>query len=169
MKTPSLIQRCKLRHQPNNKPPGFDENFSCDYMGSAEFEYGSVPTSLKHVTTNLVGYSVFKTAVKVDSEGVSKGVFLVGAGSEKMEVLNAFELVWAARNRDAGSVRLKERVWLGPQLDWNGKPFENSEPVVLLWDIENHWFACLGKDTAKLLQKSLAALRKRWIDEGKIT
>lgn len=167
-----------LRSQPNDKLPGFDHAFQCDYMGSAEFEFGSLAHSLKRVTSSLEMYDVIKTEATIsykepekngkDPKEKNAGVFLFGPKIKSAEVLEAFNKLHKAFDyRNTKRILLKEPAWLGYRLDLWGKPM-GYEPVVLLWDIDNHWFACLGKDTVRLLQKSLEQLKARWTADGKI-
>lgn len=44
---PYLIQRVSRRQHTNENGKGFDRIFSLDYMGSSEFEFGTIPRALK--------------------------------------------------------------------------------------------------------------------------
>lgn len=56
METPWLIQRAKFR---DSDQKGIDGIIRLDYMGSAEFEFGAVPNSLKQIRTSLNNYDFF--------------------------------------------------------------------------------------------------------------
>jgi hypothetical protein len=46
---PYLIQRVQRRTHPQAGKKGVDTEFSFDYMGSSEFEWGSLPASLRYM------------------------------------------------------------------------------------------------------------------------
>lgn len=49
---PYLIQRVQRREHVNEHQKGFDRIFSLDYMGSSEFEFGTIPQALKAMRAN---------------------------------------------------------------------------------------------------------------------
>jgi len=49
---PDLIQRIKRRNYTSESQKGFDRIFELDYMGSAEFEFGTIPQALKAMRAN---------------------------------------------------------------------------------------------------------------------
>ena len=53
---PYLIQRAKFQDNPNRK--GIDSILDFDYMGSAEFEFGALPQSLKRIRENMSNYCI---------------------------------------------------------------------------------------------------------------
>jgi hypothetical protein len=61
MKKPYLIQRVGVREKVKGNEGTFDQVLSCDYMGSAEFENGELPKSLKRICKNISNTSVYKT------------------------------------------------------------------------------------------------------------
>lgn len=62
MKNPYLIQRGKFQNREDKK--GIDSLLSFDYMGSSEFEYGALPSSLRRVRENLSKYVQFHYSLK---------------------------------------------------------------------------------------------------------
>jgi len=58
MKQPYLIQRGTFRKEIGSNP-GLDSIVEFDYMGSAEFEFGALPTSLLRVRVNVDKYVLF--------------------------------------------------------------------------------------------------------------
>lgn len=56
MKAPWLIQRAKFLPKQNPDKKGIDRILSFDYMGSAEFEFGALPASLKRIRDKLEDY-----------------------------------------------------------------------------------------------------------------
>lgn len=55
---PYLIQRAKFKNNPERK--GIDSILSFDYMGSAEFEFGALPQSLKRIKEQITSYHLFE-------------------------------------------------------------------------------------------------------------
>lgn len=53
-----LVQRAKFRDEINRN--GLNNILSFDYMGSAEFEFGALPKSLKRIRENIGEYSYFE-------------------------------------------------------------------------------------------------------------
>jgi len=49
---PYLIQRVRRRSQVAEHQKGFDRIFELDYMGSSEFEFGTIPKALKAMRAN---------------------------------------------------------------------------------------------------------------------
>jgi hypothetical protein len=66
MSTPYLIQRMEFKSPQDRRQPdvSFDGLLEMDYMGSAEFEFGSLPTALKQLTRNHA-----KLVIEVAGEG----------------------------------------------------------------------------------------------------
>ena len=58
MKKPYCIQRAKFSN--NEDKNGVDKILRFDYMGSAEFEFGALPSSLKRVRDNISNYVQFQ-------------------------------------------------------------------------------------------------------------
>jgi hypothetical protein len=58
-----IVQRC--RYLENNKPKGkkVSDIFPQDYMGSAEFEFGAKPTSLRRMWHHYEQYEVFSVDI----------------------------------------------------------------------------------------------------------
>ena len=61
-----LVQRLRRPINIHSKATGFDSHFSCEYMGSAEFEYGNVAASLKRLRSG----AIIPTACEI-GDGVS--------------------------------------------------------------------------------------------------
>lgn len=60
--TPILVQRAKFYERQNAS--GIDSILSFDYMGSAEFEYGALPRSLKAIRAQLDQYDYFALEIQ---------------------------------------------------------------------------------------------------------
>lgn len=56
---PYLIQRAKVRDNPRHNKK-ISENIETDYMGSAEFEFGALPKSLRRIYKDLELYHIIQ-------------------------------------------------------------------------------------------------------------
>lgn len=64
MKTPYLIQRANFVNCKSRKSKkGIDSILRFDYMGSAEFEFGSLPKSLKRIRATINDYTVDRITI----------------------------------------------------------------------------------------------------------
>lgn len=154
MKPPYLVQRLILNEI--TKPlGGFDDLFSCSYMGASEFEFGALPESLKAITGALDRY----VRVKVNPETVSKDgriMWLVCPGGSERKIMS-----YIPKLMEKGA--LKECSYLKESLE--GSPDFRFDAW---WDVDNHWILVLGEKNSKRTMEALQALRKRWVIAGKI-
>lgn len=148
---PWLIQRCMLR-KPAAEVTGFDSAFACDYMGSAEFEFGSLPASLRRVVMRT--YTARPSGLSKDG----KDLMLVCHSDAQHDQVKAWLPLLAANK-----ARLKEPSFLRQVLADDG---EYQRDIVLWWDISNDWFLCLNQDVADLLLRAIDALAKKWNTKG---
>lgn len=73
MSSINLVQRMTRNAHPSSRAVGLDRAFKLEYMGSAEFEWGSVPQSLRTMRTDPVSVSVRPLTI----DGGSRDVHLV--------------------------------------------------------------------------------------------
>lgn len=151
-KTPYLIQRCMLREGADKSIAGFDSVCRCDYMGSAEFEFGALPASLRRAVTRR--YTARPSGLKKD--GVD--LMLACYSDEQRRNVEAFLPKMATR-----SVRLHEPLYLQEVLSDEGG---YSRDICMWWDIDNDWFLCLNRQVADLLLKAIDALARKWAIKG---
>lgn len=163
-----LIQRCMFRdpQPPRDAIDGFDKVFSCDYMGSAEFEYGSLPASLKFVTSNLSLYSIHAPKEEYRAS-TGERVFLYCQEAALDNVEAALKAMAADVYNRQAPITFKERPGFKESLAGTNAD-RPRQRVVLWWDIENHWFACLGKPTATTLELAMTRLQAKYRAAGKI-
>lgn len=78
---PYLLQRILRRSgvRPEHAKAGVDACFSMDYMGSAEFEWGALPQTLKRMRVNIDAIRVMSMDVK--GKGANHRVWFVGPES----------------------------------------------------------------------------------------
>lgn len=126
MTTPYLIQRAKFiipsEHTKTRK--GIDKLLGFDYMGSAEFEFGALPKSLKRIRENRDKYTQFEYSFIKHPE---KKVTVLCKKEEKSEVSEYLELLAIDK------LRLKERCDLKNFVTGNQRNWDND----FWWDIDN--------------------------------
>ena len=167
MKTPYLIQRCKIKNVKDAEITGLDALLSYDYMGAAEFEFGALGQSAKRITANLSTYTIATTGLK-DLTG--KGLFSVCPKKDQAEV-RGYACQLAEDGLVERTIRTKEHVGLKTALtgvSLFGKPADEWQMFHVWWDIQNDYFLVLGKPQAKLIMTALSRLQARWLKEGKI-
>jgi hypothetical protein len=160
---PYLIQRMKLRHQ--NEPTGFDQMWSLDYMGAAEFEYGALPQSLREITRELDRYVVTPVEPKV-----------IAHDGRRLYILSKTECVDDIQSlvpglKD-GTTHLKELTYLKESLFKPGSieaSFSHSK-FDGWWDIENNYMLILGDKAANRTVSAIGLYKtsdyyKKWETE----
>ncbi len=156
---PYLIQRCHVLSLDPAKADKLADVLRAEYMGSAEFEFGALPASLKAIFKVWEHFELFEFGRK---DKLGRPLFLFADRRCEADVREGVRLA----SMEATST--KEWVGLEHALDGYppGRGYGSSKPDVW-WDIENHWFAVLGKENAAAVMNALRALRDRWIAEGK--
>jgi len=139
MNKPYLIQRAKFND--NSGKTGIDKILSFDYMGSAEFEFGSLPESLKRIRENINQYMYSLYFIN------DKAITIFCKKSEVLEILNTLEKL-AKRE-----IRLKE--WIDFS-DWlNNEKHRNDH----WWDIDNDFM--FWKKNTKFENEFKELIKKR--------
>lgn len=120
------------------------EIFSFDYMGSAEFEWGSVPYALSQIAENVDKYETFKVIVDLSSVPAhwkrknekghgSKYVYVIARKGDKEEYTERI-LKWASEDYNS---HMKETTHLARTL----RPVEDWDRDVQGWlDVSNGVF-----------------------------
>lgn len=147
---PYLIQRMSFKdHLPEKY--SFDDLLSLDYMGSAEFEFGALPKSLREMRDNISEYSIFKIHNVLN---IKTGfyLFLICKDSQKEQYMKYIE------SMANGSWRGKEALKLTPHI--TGKAYgEKARDYDLncdaWWDIDNHVIFTFGKCNAEKIVKAI--------------
>ena len=130
MNTIYHIQRMKKPYNSNGE--GLDKYFRMDYMGSAEFEFGALPASLKRVRKHLNEYAVY------DLPDIDKRL-RVFCKSEDLPMIEEFVKINATNNYEP---RLKELTCLTHVLEGEGY----NKDTTGWWDIDNDWFMTIGQE-----------------------
>lgn len=126
MENPYCIQRAKF--QKNEGKKGIDSLLRFDYMGSSEFEWGALPSSLKRVRENLSNYVQFQYSFK---KYPSK-VVTVFCKKEQEEFIGDILEKLALRQ-----IRLKEFSAFDSYIKDDGYFKDKFD---FWWDIDQDWF-----------------------------
>lgn len=86
-----LVQRCR-QHGWQDPAYGFDGYFGCEYMGSAEFEFGAVPESLKRLRA---AGDVTRRYRNITIDATTRPVWFVGSLATLKVRVDEFE-AWLA-------------------------------------------------------------------------
>jgi len=143
-----LIQRCTLEEGVVPKPgKRFNENVRLDYMGSAEFEWGILPASLREMGKE--GYGIVKLKSIRDEKGRPLCVY---SNLNMLEIPLYEEQLKALR---AGSLdhQLKERSHFAQRRSDYQLP--DWETTNVWWDCENHVIWTFELKLANVLRKSI--------------
>ena len=126
MTTPYLIQRAKFikddEYSANRK--GIDKLLGFDYMGSAEFEFGALPASLKRIRAEIKDYVQFQYSFK---KHPAKVVTVHCKKEEQDAVCEILEQLALDK------IRLKERCDLPKFISDETNSWDND----FWWDIDN--------------------------------
>ncbi len=152
MEKPYLIQRCTSKDIKKEDIVGFDSAFSLDYMGSSEFEFGTLPASLKTTLDKI--YNYYKTDVKSKDE---RTLYVIAHSKEQKD-----EILKYLPDLVDNKIRLKESSKLQGALR-SEKYCEND----LWWDLNNHCFLALGKETAHRIVLALVKYKEKKLKEKK--
>jgi hypothetical protein len=147
-KPPYLVQRLQKTYdgKPREGAKGVDRFFMMDYMGSAEFEFGALPASLKRIR------AMPKIAEPKRIKIAQHVVWYVGP-EDYREVAELF-FRDQLNTRQNQKMRLKEssriyQSFIGD--DWDKK----RDDYVGWWDVEHDWAFFVTKDHARNWIKTL--------------
>ena len=163
---PFLIQRGSFKGIKEENILGLDSLISYDYMGSLEFEWGALPTSLKRMTSSWNEYVCEKVEEINDANGTP--LYLICKKSQKEDIVKViFELASQSNYNDTKN-RLKEGAYLDSYIRCDSL----YERPNFWWDVTsndclfnsvgrlgtgNDWMICFGKNHAR---KLLIAINK---------
>jgi len=141
---PYLVQRMRRREYGAESRTGVDKVFEMDYMGSAEFEFGALPKSLKQMRdakdTNV------RKRLEIETKQGMQVVFYYGPeeSAEFAKALFADHL----DNKYGSTHRLKERTEIHDA-------YFGETNTVAWWDIDHHWVAFKTKKLRNAWEKAL--------------
>ena len=153
---PYLIQRGTFKKIADSEITGFDSLVQLDYMGSVEFEFGTIPGSLKQICADWKNYRLSRVESIQDLDGgilyiLAPLSFLV-SGYPKDETVTHLELKKIATNlfTQKHPYRMKEYSYCYERI--HGDTFTGRIPEInFWWDVEHHWMMCFGEDIKRLV------------------
>jgi len=104
---PYLVQRIQRREHPCDARKGIDVEFEFDYMGASEFEFGTLPKTLKTIRSLAHAWAIQSVTVVVDKDSPPYTCYLVGDGSSFEAASHFFKDQLEERK-----VRLKEASYI---------------------------------------------------------
>jgi hypothetical protein len=125
-----LVQRLRKPYVASGRT-GFDTLFACDYMGSAEFEWGAIPKALQSVRA---AKRLVVEPREVTWAGVTRTVWFVGPEqgmAEKIADWDAWRVEENCRAKESppGSVRRSAGTWrTGTATRSHGGPCGTTSP-----------------------------------------
>lgn len=135
----------------NNEITGIDFIIDFDYMGSSEFEDGSLYRSLRRMTLNKDFYKVITFENYKDKNGNSLKIYAPEINLKSIKE-NVDRLI-------IGSSRLKEYCSLHRHLEKEESWFKCEDNRNFWWDIDNDFFIFFEHE--EQIQKAMDALSKR--------
>jgi hypothetical protein len=140
-----LIQRGEIKNRKKEAP--IKENVTWDYMGSAEFEYGALPTSLRRIQRN---FDKYKRVMFQDITNLEGASLIVMHSFESADELAEYKDLLVLLSKD--KVDLKERSyfssWFRNRDKWDKRYREDCN---LWWDISNDVWFSFDKDYMKIV------------------
>lgn len=148
MKNPKLVQRCILSN----------DGMQYDYMGSAEFECGACPASLKRIFATELKWET----AKIVYEGKEVVVYVV-AGSEFDFEQYQSHIQSIVNNK----VHLQERSGFQEAVDELLGFGKRSYDETNVWfDIQNDVLWTLSKNKRKALVSKLESIKSAWAEKA---
>ena len=147
MNRPYLIQRMRI----TDATGSFDDTLNLDYMGSAEFEFGALPASLKRITKkcNNLKVNSFKKIKKYNGQSLC----IVATELDAKEYFEQY-----IKDLVNNNIKLKEVSRLKDEINGCGSEYLR---VDAWWDIENDVIFVFGKKNAKRIQKTIQNTRDK--------
>lgn len=156
MQAPYLVQRANFK---GNNIGSVDDVLSFDYMGSAEFEFGALPKSLKRLTIKAGELSVYEF-IHCVSGITGDPIYIISVGEIHDDYLE--HILSMASNE----LRLKESSHLDNIVrghDFRGEKLNIDSWCCCdaWWDIGNDVMFTFGADNAKRIVDSIVATRDK--------
>jgi hypothetical protein len=148
-----LIQRGTFKNVAKDEITGIDSLLNFHYMGSAEFEWGALPQSLRRIIEANQGLYDFVEIESIkDKESNTARVYC-----KREETSDAIESVKHLSKNDYG---YKEFAGMNKYIK---EGIENSYRVCnFWWDVENDFFVVFGDEKQELLQTAIYKMEEKW-------
>ncbi|MFA7287257.1 MAG: hypothetical protein WC055_00095 [Melioribacteraceae bacterium] len=158
METPYLVQIGKLKNTQKDGP-SVDDLVNFEYMGSAEFEFGALPKSLKRICKNLDKYVISKLSTK----NLMDVHFCLIHNPENVSLKEIQEFV--DNQISNNPICLKERTSIKESVTgfggWDNRKLEARQMYDIWWDIDNDFWIVLGNENASKILSSFYVAREK--------
>jgi hypothetical protein len=152
-----LVQRLA---EPFTRDPGrgFDGFFSCEYMGSAEFEWGAIPESLKRLRERR--QFLQRSEIQIDA---ARTMYLIHDSANTTVVDDFLDWFTAPEQYPGAGPRAKENTYLSDVLhsedlpDWR----RDSVRTIAWWSLTDDVLFALDQDVAMRLMAAIDTKAKR--------
>lgn len=145
-----LVQRCEFETSDINDVSGVDSLFRYEYMGAAEYEFGSLCQSLRRIVPIRASYIVADSGLRFQ-DGAALMVFC--ETSKQVDVLRDIADIASRKAMVKEGARLKE------VLAGEDPSFYRTEAW---WDINDDWIAFRGEERGPLVVAAIEAVQKKW-------
>ncbi len=156
MKKPYMIQRMYFKEDPPNDF-SFDGLLQMDYMGSAEFEFGALPQSLKIMCKNIDDYNMIMLKEYINQS--NQRLCLIAHKDIIDEYIPFIELF--KEDKIYTKERLEFQVHITGKDLFNRPAKQSDLKIKAWWDIENHVIFTFGKSNANNIIKAIKNTREK--------
>ena len=139
-----LTQRLSRREGRGGR---FDDLFACEYMGSAEFEWGAIPDSFKRIRANKKALVIHEG--EVTRKGITVPVFVVGHRKVAKSIPDRLA-AWLADDWP----RAKEITYFPERIEGTASEYVRTDAW---WSLGDDVMWALDADTADLLLQGVKA------------
>lgn len=146
-----LIQTGKFRKIETHEIIGIDSLISFNYMGSAEFEFGALPSSLNSIINCWEKYKVLELENIKDLN--KQTCFLICLDNDEKE-LKSVVVPHLFSEKYPVKYRLKECCRMNDYI-------LGDTDTNFWWDIENYWMCCFGLFNLQQLIKALRLVHNK--------
>lgn len=151
-----LVQAGKFKNVPHSSIVGLDSLIDLKYMGAAEFEYGSLPKSLKRIVKNSDTY--FMEQLNYQDKD-NRPMFLY----HNMKEPDQEKLHSLVQQLIKGKIYCKMPINI--QRCMNKETTATIDIMDFWWDIENDFFLFFGHENQEKVLLAIEQLKLKWEDE----
>lgn len=152
MKDLWLIQRGVFREINNDQITGMDSIIRWSYMGSAEFEFGALPQSLRRIAENKNCFSFKQIDSIMDLQNNPAIVYY------HEDISN--EIVDAVNHLAKNDYGYKEAALMNKYIKQGCSGLSDAN---FWWDVENDFFVMFGDNHRKQVEIAIEKLCEKWV------
>lgn len=143
----------------NSLDSTFDSYFRVDYMGSAEYEFGALPKSLKRICKNLSEYKSF-TLKEFKTPDKEEAIRVFCKPDMIEEIKNGIRKLISEKYY---TIRSKEQLYLYDNFHGENTAYNECD---VWWDIEQDFFFTIGKHNMKNIETALKNTKVKFDKES---